>query len=223
MSEQIKSELVSLARNCKANFQYVNAITYMKEVIRLGFPLNMYERSLIKDSFTALKGPIDDILEDKNINKKLPKVLINNAKKAIGYLCKDAVFFLEKNLVEKDLSKEAIADYKYFKALQYKDLAFNTANDSKEDYKNKAVKLFEEAMKIASGYLSAAHPIRLQISHDLSKFIFEVLKNDDEAYEVACEAYDVGLLELPDLDENLKHRAQFSLDCLLELIDRYFD
>ena len=209
MSEQIKSELVSLARNCKANFQYVNAITYMKEVIRLGFPLNMYERSLIKDSFTALKGPIDDILEDKNINKKLPKVLINNAKKAIGYLCKDAVFFLEKNLVEKDLSKEAIADYKYFKALQYKDLAFNTANDSKEDYKNKAVKLFEEAMKIANGYLSAAHPIRLQISHDLSKFLFEVLKNDDEAYENACEAYDEGLLALPDLIENLKHRAHF--------------
>ena len=64
-------------------------------------------------------------------------------------------------------------------------------------------------MKIANGYLSAAHPIRLQISHDLSKFLFEVLKNDDEAYENACEAYDEGLLALPDLIENLKHRAHF--------------
>ena len=106
MSERMKSELVSLAKNCSANFQYVNVITYMKEVIRLGFPLNMYERSLLHYSFTALKGPIDDILEDKNINKKLPKELMNNAKKAICHLCKDAIF-LDKNPVEIDINKEA--------------------------------------------------------------------------------------------------------------------
>lgn len=79
ISELNKSQLVSLAKKCFENGQYINVISYLKEVNRLGYPLNYFERELIYDSFYKLKSPFYNILNDSKTNKRLYSDLIKNA------------------------------------------------------------------------------------------------------------------------------------------------
>ena len=224
MSELKKSELVALAKNCSENYQYVNAIAHMRDVIRMGFPLNINERELIYESFNGLKAATSEILEDGNkIDEKLESSLIINAKEAICDLCKDAIYFLEENPVEKDISREAVADHKHFKAMQYKDLAAYTTKDSNENYKNKALELFEEAMEDANKYLNPAHPVRIQIALSLSQFHYFVLDNFNDAYEIASEAYDEGCEEVYNMIASLKDAAEFWLHLLMEHVSYLID
>ena len=55
MSQFDRSELVSLAESCYENDVFRDVINYMKEVIKMGTPLNFKERSLIFDSYHWLK------------------------------------------------------------------------------------------------------------------------------------------------------------------------
>ena len=64
MSEVNKSQLVSLAKKCYDEGQYTNVITYLKEAIRLEYPLKYDVRSLITTSFYLLKRPFFDTLND---------------------------------------------------------------------------------------------------------------------------------------------------------------
>ena len=221
MSEIEKSELVSLAKKCFKNGQFVSVITHMKEVIKLEIPLNYFERILIYNSLCYLQLPFINILSDIKIHEKIHSDIINNIKEALCNLCNDAIYFLDDSSSEKDISKEAIAHYKCFKGIQYCCLVNYTPNSSNKDDKNKALELYEEATEIANEYLNPAHPVRLFIAYYFSKHYSCLLNNDDEALKIAKNAYKIGLECLPELAENLKESAEFQLECLQMFIDNY--
>ena len=57
MSELDRIELVSLAERCYENDCYEDVISYMKEVIKMGTPLNFEERNMIFFSYERLILP----------------------------------------------------------------------------------------------------------------------------------------------------------------------
>ena len=219
MSELNKSELVSRAKNCFENGEYVSVITHMKEIIRLGCPLNYSERRLIYGSFRQLKYPYYDIFRHLNTDESLQNDLILKTKEALRGLCNDAIYLLDDGSVEKDISKEAIADHKRFEGGQYYDLAFCKGNDCNEVEKSKAIELLKEATEISKEYLNPAHPVRLKIANYSSNFYSELLDDDKKAFEIAKEAYEMGLRCLPQLTESLKNPAKLQLELLKKLID----
>ena len=221
MSEIEKSELVSLAKKCFKNGQFVSVITHMKEVIKLEIPLNYFERILIYNSLCYLQLPFINILSDIKIHEKIHSDIINNIKEALCNLCNDAIYFLDDSSSEKDNSKEAIAHYKCFKSIQYCCLVNYTQNISNEDDKNKALKLYKEATEIANEYLNPAHPVRLFIAYYFSKHNSCLLNNDNKAFEISKKACEKGLECLPELAESLKKSAEFQLECLQMFIDNY--
>ena len=166
---------MSLAKKCYDD-QYTNVITYLKEVIKLEFPLNYPERGLIIDSFYKLKYPFFYIFSDskRNVIKhkcdKLNIDLIKNAKEALFNICNNAICLLDDNSVEKDIIKKSIAHYKCFKAMNYHELAYYTGNNGNDGYKNKALELYKEATEIANEYLNPAHPVKLYIAWNFSNF-----------------------------------------------------
>ena len=216
MCELNKIELVTLAEECFENGQYVNVITYMKEVIRLECPLNFSERLLIFDSFFELKNPFYNILENENINERLHNDTIINAEKAVCNLCKDAIYLLDKNPVEKDISKESIADYKWFEGVQYHDLALCAINNGNDEYKNKALQLYKEARRIADDWVNAAHPVRLCIANSYCDLLSALLDNDEEALRISKDAYDKAFPCINNLSNSLKDRAEEELQHLRE-------
>ena len=54
MSEFTRDELVALAFLAELSQQYGEAIKYMKQVVKMGTPLDRDERHIIIDSFTRL-------------------------------------------------------------------------------------------------------------------------------------------------------------------------
>ena len=87
MSQFSRSELVSLAELCYHNYLFNDAISYMKEVMKMGFPLNYRERLYIFGSYLSLKKPLLNTYysyEGSNLNEKLREELQTKEKTAIN-------------------------------------------------------------------------------------------------------------------------------------------
>ena len=139
----------------------------------------------------------------------------------IRNLCKNAIDLLKENPVEKDISKESIAHYKGFEALQYHNLTSYSQYYDDPDSQNKAHELFEEATIIANEWLNPAHPVRLYIADCYSRFTRELLFNDDEASRISREAYDNAQPYLANLINSLQNPAEEQLEYLRMDIEKY--
>ena len=164
----------SLAEKYYDEGQCTNVINYLKEVIRLEYPLKYSEQRLISTNFWLIQRPFFDILNDvknnviKHKSDKLSIYLISNAKEALFNLCNNAICLLNDKSVEKDISEEFIAHYMCFKAINYYKLVYYSLNICNEDGKNKALELYEEATEITNKYLNRAHPATLYITYHFS-------------------------------------------------------
>ena len=86
----------------------------------------------------------------------------------------------------KEAIVEAVVDYKAFLAAQYE---IKSRCGSEEDIMNKALQLYEEALKIANEHLNPAHPIRLNVAINYSLFCYYKLDSVDKTLAVAEEAF----------------------------------
>ena len=69
------------------------------------------------------------------------------------------------------------------------------------DSQEKAKAAYDEATKIAGQELSTTDPIRLGLALNYSVFHYEILKNSEEACEIAKTAFDSAIQELDNVDE----------------------
>ena len=214
MSEFDRSELITLAESCYQNGLYSDAIGYMKEVIKMGTPLNFHERVLIFDSYMQLNKPFCNTFyswENSNLNDKLRTELQTKSKTAINRICDEAIELLDSYWVKRDNINEAVADYKCYKANQYHDKACVASGEYKENLISKALELYEEASKIAEEHLNPAHPVRLLIAYGLSIFHYKILNSVDKALAISKEAYEKGQPCLCQLSEELKSSTEDNL------------
>ena len=127
MSQFDRSELVSLAKICNENGRYEDVISYMKEVIKMGTPLNFEERGMVFYNYNELVLPyVNSIIfcGDSNVEAKLQIEISLKAKSEINRICDKAIELLNNNWIKRDTNIEAIADYKCFRAVKLSFKAF---------------------------------------------------------------------------------------------------
>ena len=73
---------------------------------------------------------------------------------------------------------------------------------------NKELQLFEEALKIAKEHLDPAHPIRLNVAVNYSRFCYYSLDSVNKALSFAEEGHGKGLWYLSELPDELKNRLE---------------
>ena len=220
MSQFDRSELVSLAELCYQNDNCINAISYLKEVIKMGTPLTFRERIFIFDSFNSLKQPFFDTYNSSKgskLNEKLRGELQTKAKTATNRISDECIELLDSYWVKRDDSNDAIAHYKYYKAVQYHDKACVASGEDKENLISKAMELYEEASKFSDENLNPAHPVRLNFAVNFSMSHYYLLDSVENALAVLKEAYEKGQNCLDELsDEDLKCYAEKYLGILSE-------
>ena len=211
MSQFDRSELVVLAELSYKNNLFNDAICHMKEAIKMSTPLGYDERECLLWSYNKLKEPFYDIFyssKKSNLNKKLRGELQTKAQTAINRISDEFIELLDSYWVKRDESKDAVAHYKCFKAVQYDHKAYFASGEDKENLIIKALELYEEASKIANEHLSPAHPIRLIIAVWFSKFHYYLLNSVDKALAISKEAYEKCQPCLSELSEDLKSSAE---------------
>ena len=219
MSQFDRSELMSLAEICCKNGRYEDVISYMKEVVRMGTPLNLEERKVVFYSYDYLLQPyIDSIISCDNscVEAKLQKEISQKAKSETNRICDEAIELLDSYWVKRDTNIEAVASYKCFRAVILGYKAFTASGQLRNSETNKSIKLFEESYEIASKNLSPAHSLTISIAKKF--FVLQHLRlvSVDKAISFATEAYNKGLSHLHEIPEELKTRAQELLEKLKE-------
>ena len=222
MSQFDKNELVSLAEICYENGRYEDVISYMKEVIKMGTPLNFKERGMLFYSYRELMLPyINSITtcDNSSVEAKLKIEISQKAKSETNRICVEAIELLDSYWIKRDTSNEAIADYKRGRAfiLMYK--AVTASEQVKSSEIIKAMKLLEEAYDFAVKILSPAHPVTILNASNFSDLQHLRLVSVGKALAVATEAYNKGLSHLHEIPEELKIQAEEWLDDLNYRID----
>ena len=224
MSQFDRSELVSLAECYFQNGAYNDVIGYMKKVIEMVTPLNFHEKGLVFDSYNSLKKPYINTYYPFNrcsLNEKLSREVRKKSDTAINRICDEAIELLNSYLVERDVSNEAVAHCKGYIARQYYEKAFIISAEESENTKSRSLEYFEEASKIANENLNPAHPVRLSIACDFSKFHYKILDSVSNGLAISKDAYQKGKHCLVELPEDLKYHAEKHLKELSENIDNW--
>ena len=120
MSQFDRSEFVSLAKTCYKSCRYEDVICYMKEVIKMGTPLNFEERIMLFYSYSQLELPyITSIIsfDDSSVDEKLKIEISQKAKPETSKNCDEAIELLNSYWIKRDTNIEAVADYKRLRAI----------------------------------------------------------------------------------------------------------
>ena len=222
MSQFDRSELVSLAEICYENGRHEDAISYMKEIIKMGTPLNSEERDMVFYSYCKLVVPyIDSIIscDDSNVNEKLQIEISQKAKLVTNRICDEAIELLDSYWIKRDTNVEAVADCKLWRAINLMYKAVTALGEVKNSETSKAIKLFDEAYEFACENLGPANPYTISITSNFSVLQHLSLVSVDKALAVTTKAYNKGLSHLHEIPEELKIRAEDLLDGLKEKID----
>ena len=222
MSEFTRDELVALAFLAELSEQYGEAIEYMKQVVKMGTPLNRDERHIIIDSFTRLKFPLFKswYYANEMKNEKTKRHLDEKNRAKFNEISDEIFELLDSQQIKKDERVEAVIEYKAFRAVLHSDKAKFAEGKQIVKKIKKAFEAFEEAWKIAKESLKAAHPIRLSLAREFASFL-KCTDNLSEAVTMLTEAQGKALPLLPDLSGDLKDEVEKELKKIKEAIDEY--
>ena len=222
MSQYDRSELVSLAKICQENGRHEDVISYMKEVIKMGTPLNFEERGMVFYSYNELVLPyVNSVIycDDSRVEAKLQKEISQKAKSETNRICDEAIELLDSYWIKRDTNIEAVADYKCYRAMVLSYKAVTASEQVRNTEISKAIKLNEEAYDFAVKNLSPAHPVTTFNAANFAVLQSLRLVSDVKALAVATEAYNKGLSHLHEIPEELKIQAEEWLDDLNYRID----
>ena len=223
MSQFDRNELVNLAEKCSEKGCYEDVISYMKEVIKMGTPLNYKERNMVFYSYNDLILPYVNLYDSYKYSsysdEKLRREINLKAQSVTNRISDEIIQLLNSYWIKRDTNIEAVAHYKCFLAEQHGYKASVTSDSNRELNISKASSLFEEAYEIANKNLNPAHPVAIDVAGYYSIFTYHILGSVDKALKIATEAHDKALSKLPELPEGLKNTANSRLECLCAKID----
>jgi 14-3-3 protein epsilon len=208
--------MARVAQECQMNEE---CISFMQEVIRQGRPLSYNERNMIGTAYKAQVGPLRDsirLLQEDNDYDVSAAVL--ELQEQLSLKCDEVINLIRSTLLPSVTEPEIrvfyikmVADY-----LRYK--WEGTPDKLRADVAQKCRMSYQEAVSLADTSLPTYHPLRLGLSLNFAVFIYEILGETTEAYELASRAYTEAGQGINQLSPESKAEATHTIDLLRENI-----
>merc|ERR1712110_827468 len=131
----------------------------------------------------------------------------------MGEDCERIVDMINKHVLAKSCDGEPKAFFIKMVGDYYRYIAENAKGEQLEAVKQKALKAYEEANKIA---LPPCNPIKLGLALNFSVFHYEVMKNHKAACELADQALQDALDKIDELQEDDFRDAKSIIELLKE-------
>ena len=219
-----REEVVSLAQFCFKKGLYSEVIGYMKAVIKMETPLSFEEWDITFSSYIKLQKPFLDAYlapEISNLSPKLREKVQSKAKSMINSTSDEVINLLDSPSVKNDKRNDAAAHYKYMKAAQLERKSDVASEQDGNRLISEALKLYEEASKIANDHLDPAHPLTLLIAHRSATIHYYLLVDAVKALDIMRQARKKAERRFNQLPEEIRAPAERSFKCMSSAIDNW--
>lgn len=173
--------------------------------------------SAIRASLTKINEIYDEESQKKdNGNLNLVLKLKNSIENELKDACTLIIDILDKHLI-KNSSPDSKVFYYKLKGDYYRYLAsfFTSGN-----YSQNAMIAYKQASQLSTS-LSCVNPIKIDLALSYSVFLYDIVKNPDEAINIANEALQDALNIITEIDETEMKEATASLQMLKDNIDNW--
>jgi 14-3-3 protein epsilon len=141
--------------------------------------------------------------EPKQINhKKQISIMKEKIQNELLLIFKEIHSMLDKYLIPNAQDSETKVLYMKIKADYYRYHCEFAEGDEFEEAKNNGEKLYKEAYDIALKDINIYNSVRLGLALNYSVFVYEIMDNKNEAYEIAQKAYDDAMKMVDDVEKN---------------------
>jgi len=222
------ADLLALARVTETAERFEDMCEIMGALVKLkkenNQNLELEERNMLSVAYKNVVGSRRAswrTLKDEDQSQQYPVELKTKYKKLVEeeleMKCKEVLDLLEKNLVKEIDDNESFADENavtakygdkapaetqvfYLKMCgdYYRYLAEFSDND---EYKANAGKRYKQALSIAKAVLAPTHPTRLGLALNASVCYYEIMKQPQQACELAKAAFDEAIQKLDNLSD----------------------
>jgi len=201
-----RKDLSFMARVAETAERYDDMCQFMRELVNStkDSDLTVEERNLLSVAYKNVIGTRRAAWRTLNAEETKDNELVKTYKVQLEAemeaICKDVLKLLEQVLVPYTKGKQNESQVFYLKMTgdYYRYLA--EFIDSK-GYDQKAKNNYQAALKVATEKLSPTHPIRLGLALNYSVCLYEILKDQKKACELAKTAFDEAISKLDQLDE----------------------
>lgn len=191
--------------------------------------LNTEERQLFATSYkhiiSSIRASCNKINEIYNTEKKkesknlkLVQTLKDNLEQELKEACLRMLDLLDKHLITKASSPDSKVLYLKLKGDYSRYLAMFFPNN--QEYSKNALIAYKQATEKAES-LSCVNPIKIDLALSYSVFYYDVLKNTEEAINIASETLNEGINSLEKILDSDMKEATTSLQMLKDNIDNW--
>lgn len=201
-----RDELAGLARNAEAAERYEDMCAFMNALVKdsKNQDLSVDERNLLsvayKNSIGARRSSWRVLSSEEYKDDAQAASYRVAIEKELETLCQEVLDLLENFLVPqaKDAAGESSVFYLKMTGDYYRYLAEILTT---KDYASKAKSNYQAASDVADSKLAPTHPIRLGLALNYSVCMYEILKDQKAACDLAKKAFDDAISKLDQLDE----------------------
>jgi len=206
-----RKDLVFMARTAEIAERYEDMCKFMRALVKAVNPkdvksdLTVEERNLLsvayKNVIGARRASWRTLNVDENKDNELIKTYKNQVEGEIETICKDVLDLLEKILVSAVKDSEAAEASVFYQKMTGDYYRYLAEFLEGKNYDQHAAENYKAAMTVAQDKLSPTHPIRLGLALNYSVCLYEILKDQKKACELAKKAFDDAISKLDQLDE----------------------
>jgi 14-3-3 protein epsilon len=219
------ASLVTLAKVAEQTERYDEMVLCMRKIVKQNSELSQDERNLLSVAFKNVIGSrraawrivtsIEAREKEKGSEENLPiiKVLRKQFEDELAAVCEDLLQLLDNYLIPASPGGETKVFYLKMKGDYHRYYAEVAAGDGQ---KRAALEAYEKAQTIATASLAPTHPIRLGLVLNLSVFHYEIMKQHEQGYNLARDAYKDASAELDQLTDENEYRESNLIVQLLE-------
>ncbi|OHT06268.1 14-3-3 protein [Tritrichomonas foetus] len=209
--------MAKVAQECGKNEE---CVSYMKEVINQGRPLSYNERNLISAAYKGIVGPLRDslrLLQEDNHDYDVAGPIIE-VSELLSSKCDEVINLIRNSLLPSVTEPEVRIFYIKMVADYFRYKWEGTPDKSRPDVAQKCKAAYQEASTLADTSLPTYHPLKLGLSLNFAVFIYEILGETSEAYELATKAYTEAGTGINQLSPESKEEATHTMELLNENI-----
>ena len=209
-----REELVFKIKLGEQAERFEDMVNFSNELIKQNPELNNDERNLISVAYknsigtrrTSWRALAAIEAKDEEKGGKHKEVIANYKKIVISELEKisnEVVKMIDTYLLPKSTPGDTKIFYLKMKGDYYRYYAEALSGEKQQQVGKLAAEAYEAATKDAESALAKTNPIRLGLALNYSVFYYEIMNNPDKAITIAKTAFDGGIADLDNLEDEV--------------------